>query len=210
MLLKSWGQLAVIRPVGVHCRRLVSEAKNRKPKLSSKMLEKLRQVMEAKSPPELINEVNQEVNDTESKTKRRKKRSDCSPLELRIPEKMQNYFNNHPDRGILFKTFPEKLLKIRKNLDLSMYIASDDSARVIADVLKKDLPRDRTLLEISPGLGLLSKLLINETDNDLMLYESDQYFHPYLNVSVVISLLAQHSDKLSCFRNLSPAIVNEN
>lgn len=188
-MLKSWKQLAAIGEARVHCRSLVSEIKSRKQQKSAgKMLERLKQVMAVDKP---VEKVVADDNDLDSKGKRRKKKVDSSH-ELKISDKIQTYFNEN-DHGNMLKAFPESLLRIKRNPDISLYLASEGSARIIADVLTKNLQKEKPLLEINPGLGLLTKLLINETENDLLLYESEPHFHPELKVSIEHSAPSQPS-----------------
>lgn len=102
------------------------------------------------------------------------------PGEMKASKEILKHFNE-PRREFVLKMFPEKLLKKKKTPD-DLYLASEETARKIADVLKKDLKPDATLIEVNPGLGLLTTHLINETKNDMLIFEPDEHFHPYINV----------------------------
>lgn len=114
---------------------------------------------------------------------RRKKSKDVVSEPRAAVKSVLTYFDV-PERRHVLKRFPEELIKRKKNVSDGFYIACDDTARTIADALMKDLPPDRTLIEVNPGLGLVTEHLINETPNKLMLYEPISHFRPHLNVSI--------------------------
>lgn len=76
-------------------------------------------------------------------------------------------------------------------------MATDSVASIIADILKKDLKPNKPIIEINPGPGLLTKHLINETENTLMLYEPNEAFYSELSVSKRFSYFAMYYDKLN-------------
>lgn len=101
---------------------------------------------------------------------------------VKIPKQIISYFDE-PEKRFVLNSFPEKVLqKIRKNPD-GLYIANDETARVIANALGKDLNPNKLIVEANPGVGLLTKHLLNKTENDVLLYEPKEHFHRHLNVS---------------------------
>lgn len=103
------------------------------------------------------------------------------PVEIKRPKELQSYFNT-PERHHILSTFPEPMLRKKKKIPDGLYNTSEDAARIIVDHLKKDLPAERQLLEAFPGTGHITKLLINETKNHLLLYEPEEKFHESLSV----------------------------
>lgn len=110
--------------------------------------------------------------------------------EIKLPKRkstkteneVYKYFN-YPERK-LAHSFPETFfVKKRGKTPDNFYIASNVAASTIADSLKKDLQADKLIMEINPGIGLLTEKLIKETDNDLFLYEAHEQLFDKLAVS---------------------------
>jgi hypothetical protein len=113
------------------------------------------------------------------------------PQEPRKPKPLRDrktfqYFN-HPDRSDALR-YPEILFKRRtiKKLE-QFYVADNSGATIINEELKKNLPDDKPLMEVNCGVGLLTKKLLNETKNDLYLYESEKDLLENLTVSRIIT-----------------------
>lgn len=114
---------------------------------------------------------------------RRKKRKDVVSEPKAATKSVLAYFDV-PERRDVLKRFPEEFIKRKKTVSDGFYLACNDTARMIADALMKDLPPNRTLIEVNPGLGLVTEHLINEKPNKLVLYEPIAHFRPHLNVSI--------------------------
>lgn len=104
-----------------------------------------------------------------------------STKEPKIAKEILNYFND-PERTQVLKGVPVKLLRKKSSTVNGLYLMTDKTAEKIADVLVKDLKPHQTLIEVNPGLGLLTKHLANRIDNDLVLYEPLEEFHRNLSV----------------------------
>lgn len=71
--------------------------------------------------------------------------------------------------------FPESFfIKKKSKIPDNFYIADKLAALKIINELKKDLPEDKLIMEVNPGIGLLTQMLIDETKNDIFLYESEE------------------------------------
>lgn len=84
----------------------------------------------------------------------------------------------------MLRSMPEKLLKKKIKSPQALYLASSVTARIIADALKENLAPGQSLIEVNPGLGLISKHLVNEVDNDIQLFEPYEDFHANLLVTI--------------------------
>lgn len=122
-----------------------------------------------------------------SRTKKTRKPSTGEP---KVTKEIFTYFND-PERKNVLRNVPEKLLKKKTKAPDGLYLASEESAKTIFDILKQDLAKDKTLIEVNPGIGLLTKHLITETDNDLLLFEPCEDFHSNLAVSFTQYLLSR-------------------
>lgn len=112
-----------------------------------------------------------------------KKRKSREVKEPGIQKDVLKYFSNFIREEAL--EFPSTILTKtkRKNVD-GYYIADPVVVDSIAEVIKKDLPEDKLIFEVNPGLGMLTKKLIKETKNPLVLCESDKICYEKLSVSL--------------------------
>lgn len=108
-----------------------------------------------------------------------------NPAEQKISKEIQAYFGESSNEDVL-KYFPDKLLKRKLRPPEGLYIATEDCARTVADILKKDLRPDQPILEVNPGMGVLSNKLIKETENDLLLFEPTEALNLNLEVKLLI------------------------
>lgn len=95
---------------------------------------------------------------------------------------MLAYFDT-PERKSVLELYPDNMLRKKSKIPDALYNTSETAARTIVDHLIKDLPPERPLLEVFPGRGAITKLLLKETENPLILYEPEDIFHKGLNVS---------------------------
>ncbi|XP_019554065.3 dimethyladenosine transferase 2, mitochondrial [Aedes albopictus] len=118
---------------------------------------------------------------------RKKKASKDEPSKQSIPSarlgrELEEYFGPK-QYGKIVDVVPSSLLKRTQTTD-RFYVASPERAKEIAKLLTDDLEPDGLLVEVNPGMGLLTKELLEKTDN-LFLYEADERFEPELNKLVV-------------------------
>jgi hypothetical protein len=91
-----------------------------------------------------------------------------------VQEKEVYQHFNTPTRKAALNYPEEFFIKKRSKVPNSFYIADKLAALEIVKELQKDLPENKMIMEINPGIGLLTQLLIEETKNDLFLYEQDK------------------------------------
>lgn len=125
------------------------------------------------------------------KLKRKVKKKDDP---LKVPKEMSSYFSAS-ERRFALDSFPVKLFQVSRKEPDGLYIASRESASLIADALKKNLKPNVTIIESNPGVGLLTKQLIDQTENDLLLFEPKENFQQELKVNI-IKLVLNNSSKL--------------
>lgn len=112
-----------------------------------------------------------------------------------ITEKEVYKYYNYADRKVAH-SFPETFfVKKRGKTPDNFYVASNLAASTIANSIKKDLPADKLIMEINPGIGLLTEKLITETDNDLFLYEAHEQLFDKLAVSFIYIKYLDHEYK---------------
>lgn len=125
---------------------------------------------------------NDAIINTETPKPRQIRRRKVDLTEPNISKEILAHFNV-PDRQFVLKSFAADLLKKRRMVVQGLYIADRDTAEVIGNNVLKNLRPDQSLMEMNPGLGLVTKRLLNESENDLLLYEPSTDFHPRLKVS---------------------------
>lgn len=102
---------------------------------------------------------------------------------LTITEKEVYKFFSTPDRKVA-QNFPVAFFtKKRGKSPDNFYIAHKSAANSIFKAMKKDLPADKLIMEVNPGIGLLTQKFIDETNNELFLYESHEELFDKLAVS---------------------------
>ncbi|CRK90054.1 CLUMA_CG003775, isoform A [Clunio marinus] len=137
----------------------------------------------------LVTEVNQDNVTSKKVVPAKKKKSFKTVTEPKTLKALEKHFKASEQKFVL-QTFPEVLLKKRTRLPNGFYLTNKKMARVIADELIKDIRPEQSLLEMNPGAGLLTKILLKETENDLFLYEPLEHFHPALK-----SLIKSHPER---------------
>lgn len=112
----------------------------------------------------------------------KKKNTRKKSTEIKRSKEITAYFDT-PERQHILNSYPEAMLRKKSKIPSDLYNTSPEAARIIVDHLKEDLPPERPILEVFPGEGHITKLLINETPNKLALYEPEMKFHKNLEVS---------------------------
>lgn len=93
---------------------------------------------------------------------------------LTIKEKDVYKFFASPEKKVAHN-FPESFfVKKRGKTPDNFYLAHKEAANIISKVMTNELPKDKLIMEVNPGIGLLTQKLIDETDNDLFLYEANE------------------------------------
>lgn len=134
----------------------------------------------------LVTEAESEVTPPKEPKKRRKRVEATKIGEKRVTKEMAAYFDAFNMTPML-QILPQTALTRKIKAPEGFYIAHEESAEKIAQVLVKDLDKDQTLVEANPGLGLLTQRLIERTSNNLMLYEPAKMHHSHLQASFLES-----------------------
>lgn len=113
-----------------------------------------------------------------------------------------NYLNNSPEYKGLMEQLPRSLLKKYKTPE-SMYLINKKTAKEIAKTIKSHL-KNSPVVEVNPGLGLLSEELLQVHKGPHFFYESSSHFLPHLAVSS-LSLFPSYVRHIS--NHLFPLIV---
>jgi hypothetical protein len=126
---------------------------------------------------------------TETKTEEeiaepvKKKTARKKPLETRRSKEIQEYFDT-PERRHILSSYPNSIVRKKSKNVEDLYNTSKEVARTIVDHLKKDLPENMPILECFPGEGHITKLLVDETKNKIVLFEPESKFKKNLEVSL--------------------------
>lgn len=92
-----------------------------------------------------------------------------------------NYLKSFPEYEGLIKQLPKSLLKKYKNPE-SMYLINKKTAKEIAKTIKSSLDKS-PVVEVNPGLGILSEELLQVHRGPHFMYECSTHFIPHLSVS---------------------------
>ncbi|XP_058056146.1 dimethyladenosine transferase 2, mitochondrial [Anopheles bellator] len=91
-----------------------------------------------------------------------------------VPKDVQEYFQSK-DAPIL-DLFPATILRKGNQTTERFYVADRSTARHIADVITRDLPEERLLLEVNPGPGLLTEQIFQRRSQNVQFFETDPSF----------------------------------
>lgn len=113
-----------------------------------------------------------------------------------------DYLTNSPEYEGLIKQLPKSLLKKYKCPE-SMYLINRKTAKEIAKAIKS-LLGNSPVVEVNPGLGLLSEELLRVHRGPHFFYESSSHFAPNLSVSNFRTLVFTRNEWLTCFNGTDP------
>lgn len=126
--------------------------------------------------PKISNETTKEKSKTKTATEKPKSKS--SALEQLEKEP---YFQEVKD------LIPESIFKPRKTGGHALYLINKDTAYEmlfpILPYLQTPSAGESTLIEINPGLGYLTDLLLNNWSREITLYESNAKFYKAIQVN---------------------------
>ena len=117
-----------------------------------------------------------------NKTNESKKTKTNKDHERKISKEMMTRLNAQGFSEIA-KKFPVQIFKKKSKAPDGLYIACDRVAAQMAEIILKDL--NCQLIETNPGIGFLSKRLMNGTNNNLLLFEPIESFHDDLTVCLI-------------------------
>lgn len=119
------------------------------------------------------------VADIENTPKKLKKKRTSSVQN--IPEDIRKHFVT-PKLQELLQKFPEKIVRKKISSIEHLYIADPLGAEIISEHILKNYNKNIPFLEVNPGVGLLTELLINKGVHDLRLFEVNSEFMQSLKV----------------------------
>lgn len=110
----------------------------------------------------------------------------------KTPEKSKTNVLIHLENDANFQEIkdqiPEKLFKYRRVAPEGLYLINKDTAYdilfAILPYLQTSSAGESSLIEVNPGLGLLTDLLLNNWSREITLYEPNTQFVKALNVIV--------------------------
>ena len=126
--------------------------------------------------------LNENVQSTPTNEEPKPKRKRNLKTESKISQEFLEYFGEK-DKELIFKSYPEKILRRKFKSPDHLYLADRESAKKISKIIAYDNISNKTIVEINPGIGLLTNELIERTESKLILYELYDKFLPHLNVS---------------------------
>lgn len=94
-----------------------------------------------------------------------------------------NFLQSTPENRNIIEKLPKSLLKKYKSPE-SMYLIDRKTAKEITKTIKNYLDKGSPLIEVNPGLGLLSEELLKCQGGHIYMYESLNNFSPILKVSI--------------------------
>lgn len=107
-------------------------------------------------------------------SRKRKRRNNHS-------EEINDYFQTKESLRNILKDVPAKILKVRRKAPDALYLVDDDVADDVVTTINKEVETlDSPIIEANPGLGLITKRLLNCGAQNLQLYESNGDFKAHL------------------------------
>ncbi|XP_063367717.1 dimethyladenosine transferase 2, mitochondrial [Cydia amplana] len=97
----------------------------------------------------------------------------------KVAQDVMNYIENTPEYAGIRNQIPKFLLRKYKAPE-SMYLINEGTAKEIVQAVKKNLIIHSPIVEVNPGLGILSKELLQCQKTHLYMYESSSHFSQYL------------------------------
>lgn len=98
---------------------------------------------------------------------------------------VEKFIDSSPEYYQLKGKLPKSLLKKFKTPE-SMYLINNKTAQLITKAIIGHLNNASPLIEVNPGLGILTKELLQCQKNHIYTYETLNHFAPYLQVSMIV------------------------
>lgn len=97
-------------------------------------------------------------------------------------ERMDNFFNENPEYQQIKPLIPSKLLRRNLTTPVEMYLIDKSIAKTIAYQIKENFKlKSLVIIEINPGLGLLTEELLSLGVKQIEMMESKPKFYEYLS-----------------------------
>lgn len=113
----------------------------------------------------------------------KKIKSSESKSTVKLSRDIQSYFKDINKNSIL-PLIPEKFLKRTKRIADQLYLTDEDVAEIIFNEINKHCSTS-TIVEVNPGIGLLTKKLMTKPLSQLILYESNEEMYKNLDENIV-------------------------
>lgn len=105
-----------------------------------------------------------------------------SEKEPKVAPDVVKFIDSSPEYQQLKDSLPKSLLRKYKNPE-SMYLIDTHTAKHITQAIKKHLDNVSPVIEVNPGLGILTRELLQNQKNCIYAYETLNHFTPHLQVS---------------------------
>lgn len=97
-------------------------------------------------------------------------------------DRMDNFFNKNPEYQQIKALIPSKLLRRNLTTPVEMYLIDKSLAKTIAYQIKESFKlKSLVIIEINPGLGLLTEELLSLGVKQIEMMESKPKFYEYLS-----------------------------
>lgn len=100
---------------------------------------------------------------------------------------VEKFMDSLPEYQQIKNKLPKSLLKKYKTPE-SMYLINNKTAKIIAKAIEGYINTDLPLIEVNPGLGILTEELLQCQKNHIFIYEALNHFAPNLQVSEIAYL----------------------
>ncbi|XP_055595536.1 dimethyladenosine transferase 2, mitochondrial [Uranotaenia lowii] len=119
---------------------------------------------------------------TKTSRSREKKSTEIPPDKpCKVINEIEEYFRQNDRDSKLLAKFPPSILRRNPANADRFYLASQETAKIISQHVTTGLSQDVPLIEVNPGLGILTReLLTKRKSSQLILIETDQNFEPDL------------------------------
>lgn len=125
--------------------------------------------------------------------KEKTEKSEEKPAEIKpskISPEILSYLESCSDYADIKEKIPKQFLKKHRTSEM-LYLVNKNTAKEIVETVKSSLGNNEPIVEVNPGLGLLSKELLIQTTCPIYMYENTQCF-AQTDLILVSILVLQH------------------
>lgn len=115
---------------------------------------------------------------------RHKLKENAEKKDLKLATDVLNYVENTPEICEMKDKLPKSLFRKYKTPE-SMYLINQNTAKIIAKSVTKHISTTSPIVEVNPGLGILSKELLHHLSNHIYMFELSNHFSQHIGVSMI-------------------------